>query len=126
VLCDIAAAEVAAVDQITHGQSVSPVYRESDDSPILAAFCCGTQLPVIDAVPEDGKAHHTACPIWRAHKERIWENRERLAEPKRRGHVTPFGLGKQPKPEDFLLGTKEMAERGLATIDPPKPKGRRR
>jgi hypothetical protein len=79
-------------ERIKHGDSRAIHVIAAKNPNALFGFCCGRGLPVVDEVPEQGRGHHTACPVWRAEKLRIQEGRAMVMKPKERGSVTPFGL----------------------------------
>lgn len=113
VICGVMLAERRRTDQVRSGDFVSPLISADGDADALNGMCMGTGLPVIDAVPEGGQlgGTYTQCPFWRGERERSWEAREMIAEPKRRGETRPFGIGATPDPADFLLTPDQMADR---------------
>lgn len=124
VVCQVMAAEQRITDQVRAGESVSPVMAHRGDPMILYGFCCGTNLPVATTEQLErleaagiGRAHFTACPVWRAAKERDWDRRRMMVEPARRGDI----IG-APDPHDFLMTADAMREGGLNSVAPPDPR----
>lgn len=74
-------------DQILHGVSASPVMTARKDPSTVYGFCCGTALtPASEAEAKgESKGCYAYCPIWQLEKERVWERREVMKEPARRG-----------------------------------------
>lgn len=89
VICGVVANDLEAADVVLEGDAEGLVMNTRTDPSTIAGFCCGSALPVIDAVPEDGKAHYTACPVWRAGREADWERRDRVAVGDHRGSLVP-------------------------------------
>jgi len=92
VICRLMLHERVRTDQITHGVSRAIHVTAADEPRVLGAFCCGTAIPRTRE-DEEPRAHHTFCPIWEAHVLAREEGRERIAVPKERPTVTPFGIG---------------------------------
>lgn len=92
VICGVALHDKGLADEILHGTYLPGLITSARDSRTYYGFCCGTGLPVMEE-PEHGRAHYTACPIWRARREADWERRELTEEPKRRGIKVDHGIG---------------------------------
>lgn len=83
--------EHSLTDQLTQGHITSPVFAARTHPSVYYGFCCGDALPVVDSVPEGGRAHYTACPLWRKRREADWA-RQRQAYPDiDRASVYPYG-----------------------------------
>lgn len=74
-------------DQILHGESASPLVTSLRDPSTFYGFCCGTGLPraVTEVNPDQYHGHYTFCPVWELEKQRIWDLRDMLLAPKRKG-----------------------------------------
>lgn len=85
VICRAMVGDEIQTDQILHGQSVSPLVLARRDPSTLYGFCCGTAIPRSTDDDVEVRGSYTFCPVWEAEKKRIWERKEMMAEPKRRG-----------------------------------------
>lgn len=85
IICKAMVRDEMQTDQILFGESGSPLVLARKDPSTYFGFCCG-QAGVRATDDDVGpRGNYTFCPVWELEKKRIWERREMMAEPGRRG-----------------------------------------
>lgn len=108
MLCSIFVEEKAAADEVTHGNYESGLLTVQRDPGVVLGFCSGHMVPVVDTVPEGGKAHYTACPTWRGRREADWAREAHTMEATKPS-IVPFAGTElegaiQPRTDTTFLG----------------------
>lgn len=88
-VCSVLRGAQERADQIVGGTYSDGLITAAKDPSSYYGFCSGRGLPVVDSVPEGGRGHYTACPIWRdAREAETAAKEEKLYAPEARPDIS--------------------------------------